>query len=364
MPRAGEVVGDLRQSFVGRSLTRPVPGGHAAADRLPDRPQPLHWIQPGRAVRRRKAIPPTVRPLTRRAGSSSSPSPARDRVLRPEASRGPARRCRPAAPRPCDVSRRHRCSPPTPGRPPAPAGYAARSRLPGWSCAAAAAQQTVKDRPVHPRPAPALNRHRVRQQVPRLIRGQVDAQPQHLSRLTRHPRRRRPPRPAQRRDAKAGPPRPASPRCQHPYVAGSCTLPLPRHALPSSQKPHAMARTARICGKTCRPAIPKASPRTLAVAGRSASAIPSCRRRRILSDTADRPLAALDAISPRSGRNAHPARPCGCRWDSRFAVDHWTWGKSADTAIPASPKRKRIGLGGCRRRPHRAVSAGKLSAGL
>jgi hypothetical protein len=42
MPGAGEIVGDLRQSFVERSLPWPVSEAHAAADRLPDRPQPLH----------------------------------------------------------------------------------------------------------------------------------------------------------------------------------------------------------------------------------------------------------------------------------------------------------------------------------
>ena len=54
MPRAGEDVGDLRQVFVGRLLLGPVSGGDAAADRLPDRPQQFHWIQPRRAVRRRR----------------------------------------------------------------------------------------------------------------------------------------------------------------------------------------------------------------------------------------------------------------------------------------------------------------------
>jgi hypothetical protein len=42
------------------------------------------------------------------------------------------------------------------------------------------------------------------------------------------------------------------------------------NALPSSQKKRLTAQAAHICGKTCRPAIPKASPRTLAVAARSA----------------------------------------------------------------------------------------------
>jgi hypothetical protein len=54
MPRAGEVVGDLGQSFVGRSLPWPVSGGDAAADCVPDRLQPLHWIQFRQTVRRRR----------------------------------------------------------------------------------------------------------------------------------------------------------------------------------------------------------------------------------------------------------------------------------------------------------------------
>ena len=48
----GQVVGDLGQVFLGRSLPRPVSGGHTAADRLPDRPQPFHWVRPGWTVRR------------------------------------------------------------------------------------------------------------------------------------------------------------------------------------------------------------------------------------------------------------------------------------------------------------------------
>jgi hypothetical protein len=58
MPRAGEVVGDLRQMFVGWSLPWPVSGVDAAADRVPDRAQPLHWIQFRRAVRRRRQYGP------------------------------------------------------------------------------------------------------------------------------------------------------------------------------------------------------------------------------------------------------------------------------------------------------------------
>ena len=48
---AGQVVGDLRQVLVGRSLPRPVSGGHTAADSIPDRPQPFHLARPGWAVR-------------------------------------------------------------------------------------------------------------------------------------------------------------------------------------------------------------------------------------------------------------------------------------------------------------------------
>jgi hypothetical protein len=57
-----------------------------------------------------------------------------------------------------------------------------------------------------------------------------------LDAVTRHRRRRPPPKRAQRRDAKAGPPEPSSPRCQHPYVADSFTLPLPRHACHPARK--------------------------------------------------------------------------------------------------------------------------------
>ena len=62
MPRAGEVVCYLRQVFVGRPQPGPVSGGDAAADRLPHRPQQLHWIKFRRAVRRRRQDRPQFGP--------------------------------------------------------------------------------------------------------------------------------------------------------------------------------------------------------------------------------------------------------------------------------------------------------------
>jgi hypothetical protein len=67
----------------------------------------------------------------------------------------------------------------------------------------------------------------------------------------------------------SGRPRPPSPRCQHPYVAGSFTLPFPRHACHRARK-DARRHEVRIPVDTSRPAIPKAWSRTLAVAPGSA----------------------------------------------------------------------------------------------
>jgi hypothetical protein len=113
-----------------------------------------------------------VRPLTPRAGSSSSPWPEPDRVLRPAASRGPARRCRPIAPRPCDdqpptpvfashtrsaTCVRRACSPiPAPGVATRRSSCSADRRRPAGFI-------PDRDGPV--------DRDRVRKQVPRLVRG-------------------------------------------------------------------------------------------------------------------------------------------------------------------------------------------------
>jgi hypothetical protein len=52
---------------------------------------------------------------------------------------------------------------------------------------------------------------------------------------------------------------PASPRCQHPYVAASFTRPLPDTHCHRARKDALTARTA-LHVETCHPAIPKASP--------------------------------------------------------------------------------------------------------
>jgi hypothetical protein len=186
-----------------------------------------------------------VRPLTPRAGSSSSPWPEPDRVLRPAASRGPARRCRPIAPRPCDDQPPTPVFASTPGRPPASAGHAARSRLPESPPAAAAAQQTGGDRlgssPTGTGPSTGIasgSRFRassVARPMPNPSTCRGDPAPSASTAAQTSPAARR----------KAGPPRPPFPRCQHSCVAGSFTLPLTRHALPSSQKGRPTARTAR-----------------------------------------------------------------------------------------------------------------------
>ena len=74
--RSVPALASVRRSRCGRSPPRPP----ATA---PSDPTPTGCPAP-------KARPPTVRRLTRRAGSSSSPWPARDRVLRRAASPGPA----------------------------------------------------------------------------------------------------------------------------------------------------------------------------------------------------------------------------------------------------------------------------------
>jgi len=62
MPRAGEVVGDLRQVFVRRSRRWPLSDGRAAADRLRNYSKLFHWILFRRAVRRRTQDSPQFGP--------------------------------------------------------------------------------------------------------------------------------------------------------------------------------------------------------------------------------------------------------------------------------------------------------------
>jgi hypothetical protein len=155
------------------------------------------------------------------------------------------------------------------GRPPALTGRAARSRLPGWSRAAAAAQQTVGDHPVHPRPAPA-RRPELRPEAGSAPRPQPDrCQPEHLTRrpgtvdLDRRP------------NELSG----ATQKLDHPShrLRGVSIHTLPTHSPSRYPDTHAIepertrdGTTSAYLWKTCRPAIPKASPRTLAVAARSA----------------------------------------------------------------------------------------------
>jgi hypothetical protein len=219
---------------------------------------------------------PTVRLVTRRAGSSSSPWPTRDRVARRGASRGPARRSRLVAPLPCDDQPPTRRSPPTRGRPPASTGHPARSRLPAWSRAAAAAQQTVGDRPVRPRAAPA-RRPASRPEAgsaPRPRPGQCPTRA--VVEATRHPRRQQPPRPAQRPDAK--PDRPGQ-RLRgvsiHTLPAHSLSC-CPRHAPPSSQKRRQTARATRICGKPVVLRSPRHRPESWRSQLGARSATPHC----------------------------------------------------------------------------------------
>ena len=137
-----------------RSFAARASGRRSRCDRSPHRPPATVASSPIRmSCPAWKAIPPTGSPPTRPADSSSALSPARARVLCRGASleRGVAvgQQLLDSAP----ASSRHRCSPPTPSRPPAPPGNAARSRLLGSRHAGATAQRSVGDRPVHPRPA-------------------------------------------------------------------------------------------------------------------------------------------------------------------------------------------------------------------
>src|SRR4030095_1522498 len=73
-----------------------------------------------------------------------------------------------------------------------------------------------------------------------------------LVEATQHHRRRLPPRRAQRRDAKAEPPRPASPRCQHPYLGGSFTLPVALTCIAIEPEKTPDGTTSAYLWKTCR----------------------------------------------------------------------------------------------------------------
>ena len=103
-----------------RSFAARASGRRSRCDRSPHRPPAtVASILIRMSCPAWKAIPPTGSPPTRPADSSSAPSPARARVLCRGASleRGVAvgQQLLDSAP----VGRRHRCSPPTPSRPPA-----------------------------------------------------------------------------------------------------------------------------------------------------------------------------------------------------------------------------------------------------
>jgi hypothetical protein len=119
----------------------------------------------------------------------------------------------------------------------------------------------------------------------------------------------------------SGRPRPPSPRCQHPYVAGSFTLPFPRHACHRARK-DARRHEERIPVETSRPAIPKAWPRNLAVAPGSALVHSgACWPQRDPDHLADAQLAA--------GTRDRPS------WASRTQVETRTWPRrTAEVSTP------------------------------
>jgi hypothetical protein len=172
LPHAGQVVGDLRQVFIGRSVTRPVLCGDAATNRLPDHLQPFHRIRPQRAVR----LGGLDRPQCGRGLDELGPaSHHRRRVIGgcvEERLAGQRVAVGQQLPDRAPVSRRHRCSPPTPGGQPAPAGHAARSRLRGVVATRRSRCCAERRRPAGfiPDRHGSVERNCVRQEVPLLVR--------------------------------------------------------------------------------------------------------------------------------------------------------------------------------------------------
>jgi hypothetical protein len=217
-----------------------------------------------------KARSPIVRPLTRRAGSCSSPWPARDRVLRRGASRGPARRCRRVAPRPCDdlpptqVFASHTRSATCARRPysPVPArGVVTRRR----SCSADR-RRPVGSSPTGTGPSTGIasgSRFRASSAArsmpnPSTCRGDPASSESTAAQTSSAARRKSRTTPASVSAVSASIPC----RLIHPPVAPT------RIAIQPERRPE--GTNSAYLWKTCRPAIPKASPRTLAVTPRSA----------------------------------------------------------------------------------------------